>query len=270
MNSEDISGATDDELLRYSRPTKFELLAPRIFAPLSGLLVLAMLVLVSFALFTDGSEGAGSLLVGVLIVIVALGLGLFAILGGTLYLVGRPEARSRAHRAELVRRYGQGGFDEELRLARDMEDREEASEYTILLSGQEMPGGKNYWIRLDLDSHGREGGLGKAKLEFRVGPRMDLKNDADPLGRIARKQVDLEIAPDAELVRFLQGLDLEKLRSVKSCFINGMPCEIALLRRGSPRVYRGGCNYVEQDERVKTAPVMRLVGIMLNTVRAQM
>ena len=270
MDLEDIRAATDDELLRYSRPTRAELLAPRLFAPLSGLLVLALLVFVGMVLFSDGSEGAGPMFVGVLIIISTLGLGFFAILGGTLYLVGRPETRSKAHRAELVRRYGQGGFDEELRLARDVEEREEAPEYTILLSGQEMPGDKNYWIRLDLNSQGEEGALGKATLEYRVGPRLDLKNDPDPLGRITRRQVALEIAPDAELVRYLQGLDLEKLRNVKSCFINGMPCEIALLRRGSSRVYRGGCNYVEQDDRIKTAPVMRLVWILLKTVRAQM
>ena len=269
MKLDDIRAATDEELLRFSRPTSWELLAPRLFAPLSGVVILALLVFVGVVTFTDGSEGLGPMLVGILILFVTVGLGVFAVLGGTLFLLGRPERRSKVHRAELTRRYGQGGFDEELRHAREVEDRDQAPEYTILFSAQEMPGGRHYWTRLDL-MNGADGELSQALLELRVGPLIDLQHDADPLARIVRRQVALTLAPDMSLVRFLRGLDLEKLRSVKSCIINGMPCEIAVLRRGSDKVYRGGCNFVEQDDRVETAPVMRLVGILLKTVRDQM
>ncbi len=268
IDETDIQGATDEELLNLSRPTTMERLLPQVMTPLTSVLFVVLVGVISYFTFTDGSEGNGPLIVGIAIIVLTIGLGITSIMAGTLYLLDLPERRSALQRAELVRRYGQAGFDEDLREAIETEDREDAPHYTIYLSGQEMPSTKKYWIRLDLDLEAREG-AGLVQVESRVGLPIDFHNDPQPLVDIVRRRVSYELSPGADLLEFLEELDLNKLRSVKSCYINGMPCEIALIRRGSKKVYRGGCNYVEQDDRVKTAPVMRLAGILLNIMRAQ-
>ena len=266
MKIPDIRGATDEELLRYCLPTRADRVAPRLYTPLSVLAVLAVVGTVSVVTFSDGSTGFGPFMVGMAIIIVLLGMGAFAVMGGTAFFLGLAERRSGSHREELSRRLGQGGIDDELGHLLELEDREAAADYTILLTGQEMPGDRCYWARLDLETRGQR----EAALEYKVGPRLDLENDPDSLGRMVSGKVSLKMGQEAELVSFLEGLDLEKLRSVKACFINGMPCEVALLQRGSDTVYRGGCNYVEQDDRATVEPVMRLVGIMLGLVRARL
>ena len=265
MDPADISAASDEDLLRYCLPTRVERLAPRVYTPLSILLVLLVVGWVGVFTFSDGSVGFGPVVVGVAIIIVLLGMGAFAVMGGTAFFLGLAERRSGPHREELGRRMGQGGIDDELRRILEQEERATAPEYTILLTGQEMPGDRCYWARLDLKRPGEA--QGEAELTFMVGPRLDLENDPDPLGRLVRRKVPLEMDQVAELTDFLKDLDLEKLRSVKACFINGMPCEIALLRRGASQVVRGGCNYIKQDDRVEIEPVMRLVGILLGLVR---
>ncbi len=268
MDPADIQGTTDEELLAFCRPTRVEQLLPRLLIPAVSALALGLVAAVAYATFTDGSEGAGALVVGVVIIVVALGLGVFGVLAGASYLVGLTERRSAGQRAELLRRYGQAGFDADLRQASERGEQDGSPDYTIYLSGTEVPAGRIFWGKLELNL-GADAAPGVAMVESRVGPPIDFLHDDQPLGRVARRQATYQLARDAELLTFLEDLELDRLRSVKSCYINGMPCEIALIRRGGGRVYRGGCNYMEQDDRVETAPVMRLVGIMLNLMRVQ-
>lgn len=271
MKQADLKGATEEELLTYCRPTALERLLPRTVIPLAALLSLTLVGGVGYWTFTDGSEGTGAMVIGVVMVLVLLGACFASVLSGAFWLLGMAGRRSAGARAELRRRCGQAGFDEDLRQERERPDRDAAPDYTIFFTGKELPGGRSIWVRLDLHLGGQGSGqgVGRAEVETRVGPLLDLKYDDNPLARVERRRVTYELPSDAELLRFLQEIEPKQLRSVKSCFINGMPCEIALLCRGSNDVYRGGCNYVEQDDRRESAPVMRLVEILLNLTRAQ-
>lgn len=265
MQRIDIKNATDQELLDFSRPQPWELLLPRLAGVSTSLLLAGALVFGSIWFFREAGLGPAQLLVGVAGLLLGVAFSFFLVMGLVISLIGLPERRSRRHRCELLQRFGQAGFDRDLEAALSHQDERSTPDITLFFSGQQMPHGRIYWARLLIS---KNNGQGQLQIESRVGPRIDVDNAEDPLSQVVRRCRDLPLYTVAPLLKLLDEHEPTAFRNVKSCFINGLPCEVAILRKGDPQVYRGGCNYVPQDNRLQSAPVMRLVGMILELMES--
>ena len=246
-----------EELLRRSRPTPVERWVTGRLAPVTRILWGAL-----------GAAGAVWLVVGdpssVARWLAAAGLAAAGVLVGRVMalvvsasLSGLGRGRTRPFRRALARRLGQAGIEHDVRRARDEAAAGQGPETVVLFRGEGLPLGRCYWIRLTVDSD-------TVVVTSRVGPRLDVEQPHVNLEAVRHATRQLDRAEVAPLLHLIGDRSEGPTGSVKSCHITGFPCEIALIRRGSPEADRGGCNLFGLGPRRRATRVVRLIQALLD------
>lgn len=177
------------------------------------------------------------------------------------YLLQADSEKRGAAREALARRLGQAGIEQDVTRAEARANEPDAPATTLLFRGQGLPGGEVYWLCLEL-RHGADGPA--ATLESRVGPRLNLAGEALRADEVVQRRRTFAGEQLGALERALERVTQEGLGSVKSCHIDGFPCEIALVQRGSAGALRGGCNLYGLDPRRGATPVVGLIRALLD------
>jgi hypothetical protein len=186
-----------------------------------------MLLPLSFLVASIAALSACAALLGSASTTLAAG---FMLAAGALFLalhsVSRPKRR---YRKELVYRSGMAPFQDyvaeaEAGLAKENVD------WTFLFTVRHLPHGDCRWLRIVFN----EVTSSPAQLELRVSGRKPRY--------FRRTAAHLPDAPVQELIRAVKTLDLASLTSCPALVLDGVPCQLAILRREPRSVTVASCN----------------------------
>lgn len=155
--------------------------------------------------------------------------------------------RGRPYTRELRRRFGEGAFAERLKGAVCWLAEPEPPEWIVLLDGWGLPYGNLVQIDLKLD------GSGAGRLEVRVSHH---ERDNPTTGRM-----QINESESAPLMEVLRSLDLKPLIDLFPTVIDGFPCDVGVIHRGTNGAMRAHCNLTGIPPDKKDSPTARVAAL---------
>lgn len=228
---------TDDELVALSKGGAWENAGCAV-ACLAGI---ATAVAIVVSNIRDFDFGWVALLAGLIILPVALFVGLVVALVLGVLMVGT-NRRGQPYLAELMRRhYSASDIEQGIWIGKTAMQEPSGPDWVLLLSGSALPHGGGYAVRVTL----KESPTLSGHIWVTYRPFLFDIGQHEPFEEFRKRFVDVEADLDQQAcARLLALCRQDPPPIVPRCghVKDGFPCEVVLLRRGSPGEVRARCN----------------------------
>lgn len=163
--------------------------------------------------------------------------------------------RSRHHRTELQTRYGAAPLRACVLDASERLKAEDAPEWILFLESRALPHGGHYFIEIVLQNTPSK--LGRVRAYF-VPYSSASKPTEQKSGMAELRDEDLQ-----ELSGLLQNLQTSAVEDPSDFVFDGMPCEIAVLRKRPFHIWKANCNLAGVPPEKETHPTPVLLRLAL-------